>query len=101
MTAIHTVMEGHVWLPPDLQAALTEQLRQPTPVALTPRECDIVRHVALGLRNAEIAEQLSISEGTVKTHLNNIFQKLGLRDRAELVLYAVRVGIIGVTERRR
>ncbi len=101
MTAIHTVMEGHVWLPPDLQTVIAEQLRQPTPVMLTLREREIVRHVALGLRNAEVAEKLSISEGTVKTHLNNIFQKLGLRDRAELVLYAVRVGIIGVTERRR
>ncbi len=101
MTAIHTVMEGHVWLPPDLQTVIAEQLRHPTPVMLTLREREVVRHVALGLRNAEVAEKLSISEGTVKTHLNNIFQKLGLRDRAELVLYAVRVGIIGVTERRR
>jgi DNA-binding NarL/FixJ family response regulator len=101
MTAIHTVMEGHVWLPPDFQAVIAEQLRQPTNLVLTRREREIVRHVALGLRNAEVAERLSISEGTVKTHLNNVFQKLGFRDRAELVLYAVRVGIIGVTERRR
>jgi len=95
------VMEGHVWLPPALQAEITARLREPTGVSLTRREREIVRHVALGLRNAEVAERLHVTEGTVKTHLNNIFQKLGLRDRVELVLYAVRMGIIGATERRR
>ncbi len=101
MTAIHAVMEGHVWLPPALQAEITAQLREPTGVSLTRREREIVRHVALGLRNAEVAGRLHVTEGTVKTHLNNIFQKLGLRDRVELALYAVRMGIIGATERRR
>jgi DNA-binding NarL/FixJ family response regulator len=101
MTAIHAVMEGHVWLPPALQAEITTRLREPTGVLLTRREREIVRHVALGLRNAEVAERLHVTEGTVKTHLNNIFQKLGLRDRVELALYAVRMGIIGATERRR
>jgi DNA-binding NarL/FixJ family response regulator len=101
MTAIHTVMEGHVWLPPALQAEMTARLREPTDVTLTRREREIVRHVALGSRNTEVAEKLQVTEGTVKTHLNNIFQKLGLRDRVELTLYAVRTGIIGVNERRR
>jgi DNA-binding NarL/FixJ family response regulator len=101
MTAIHTVMEGHVWLPPALQAEMTARLREPTGVTLTRREREIVRHVALGSRNTEVAEKLQVTEGTVKTHLNNIFQKLGLRDRVELTLYAVRTGIIGVNERRR
>ena len=50
-------------------------------VALTRREREIVRCVGVGLRNAEVAEKLGVSEGTVKTHLNNIFQKLGVRDR--------------------
>jgi DNA-binding NarL/FixJ family response regulator len=53
---------------------------------------EIARHVATGLRNAEIAERLSVAEGTIKTHLNNIFQKLGVRDRVELALYALREG---------
>jgi len=101
MTAIHTVMEGHVWLPPVLQAEMTARLREPAGVTLTRREREIVRHVALGLRNAEVAERLCVTEGTVKTHLNNIFQKLGLRDRVELALYAVRMGFIGASERRR
>jgi len=101
MTAIHTVMEGHVWLPPALQAEIAAGLREPANASLTRREREIVRHVALGLRNAEVATKLAVSEGTVKTHLNNIFQKLKLRDRVELALYAVRMGIIRANERPR
>jgi two-component system NarL family response regulator len=100
MTAVRTVVEGHVWLPPALQAEMAAVLREPVNAALTRREREIVRHVALGLRNAEVAAKLNIGEVTVKTHLNNIFQKLGVRDRVELALHAVRIGIIGVDERR-
>jgi DNA-binding NarL/FixJ family response regulator len=99
MDAIDAVAEGNVWIPPALQKHLTERLLEPPEEPLTPREREIVRHVALGLRNAEVAEKLSISEVTVKTHLNNIFQKLGLRGRTGLALYAIRMGIIGVEER--
>jgi NarL family two-component system response regulator LiaR len=98
MDAINSVSSGHVWLPPALLDNLQLWLRQPTEEPLTPREREIVRYVARGLRNAEVAERLSISEVTVKTHLNNIFQKLSLRDRTELALYAIRVGIIGVED---
>jgi DNA-binding NarL/FixJ family response regulator len=55
---------------------------------LTPRELEIVRMVAQGLRNKAIAERLSISEGTVKVHLHNIYEKLGVDGRLELVLCA-------------
>jgi two-component system nitrate/nitrite response regulator NarL len=55
-----------------------------------------VRYVAGGLRNAEVAERLAISESTVKSHLNNIFQKLGMRDRVELTHYAIRSGLVGL-----
>ena len=55
--------------------------------------------MALGLRNSEVAKKLYISERTVKAHLNNIFQKLGIRDRVELAIYAARVGLIGLHER--
>jgi len=101
MDAISAVAEGHVWLPPALQKHLTARLREPPEEEpLTPREREIVRYVALGMRNAEVAERLSISEVTVKTHLNNIFQKLRLRGRTALALYAIRVGIIGVQDQR-
>jgi two-component system, NarL family, response regulator len=98
MDAIHAVAAGEVWMPPTIQAQLTARLNQPPTDPLTPREREIVRLVALGLRNAEVAQRLSISEVTVKTHLNNVFQKLGLRDRVELALYAIREGIIQVHE---
>jgi len=100
MMAIGAVMDGHVWMPPALQAEMTAHLHEPHGVVLTRREHEIVRHVALGFRNAEVAQRLGITEVTVKTHLNNVFQKLGLRDRVELALYAVRTGIIGIHERR-
>jgi len=100
MTAIQAVMDGHVWMPPELQAEVTAQLRAPNTTLLTRREREIVRHVALGLRNAEVARRLDITEVTVKTHLNNVFQKLGLRDRVELARYAIQAGIVGVHERR-
>src|SRR5215472_1428989 len=101
MTAIHTVMEGHVWLPPELQSEMATRLREPAEPSLTRREREVVRHVAAGLRNAEVAERLGITEVTVKTHVNNVFQKLGLRDRVQLTLYAVREGLVGVGDRRR
>ena len=62
--------------------------------ALSRREEQVVRYIAMGLRNAEVARELSISEETVKTHLNRIFRKLGVRDRLELALYAARAGIV-------
>jgi DNA-binding NarL/FixJ family response regulator len=100
MMAIRSAMDGHVWMPPELQAEVTAQLRAPNTTVLTRREREIVRHVALGLRNAEVARRLGIGEVTVKTHLNNVFQKLGLHDRVELARYAIRTGIVGVNERR-
>jgi DNA-binding NarL/FixJ family response regulator len=60
---------------------------------LTPREIDIVRMIAQGLRNRAIAERLSISEGTVKVHLHNIYEKLGVSGRLELVLRAQERGL--------
>jgi DNA-binding NarL/FixJ family response regulator len=61
---------------------------------LTPREIEIVRMAATGLRNKQIAETLFISEGTVKIHLHNIYEKLGLSDRLELARYARDKGLI-------
>jgi DNA-binding NarL/FixJ family response regulator len=62
--------------------------------ALTPREIELVRMVAEGLRNKAIATRLSISEGTVKVHLHNIYEKLGVDGRLELTLVAQQKGLL-------
>jgi DNA-binding NarL/FixJ family response regulator len=61
---------------------------------LTPREIQIVRLVAEGRRNKAIADSVSISEATVKTHLHNIYEKLGVESRAELIIYCRKLGLI-------
>jgi DNA-binding NarL/FixJ family response regulator len=63
------------------------------PEGLTPREAEVLTHIAAGESNAEIAAALFVSEATVKTHVNHIFGKTGLRDRAQLVGYAFRNGL--------
>ena len=93
MEAIRAVAAGLVWMPPDLQAEIAAQWGATGTRQLTGRELEIVNYVAVGLRNAEIAGRLSITEPTVKTHLNNIFKKLELRDRVELAVYALRHGL--------
>src|SRR5262249_30910566 len=79
--AIRAVAEGSVWMPPTLQAEIAAQWGNSSVKHLTDREAQIVCFVAVGLRNAEIAARLAIAESTVKTHLNNVFQKLAIRDR--------------------
>jgi DNA-binding NarL/FixJ family response regulator len=99
MEAIRSVAAGNVWMPPSVQGELAARLRQPSLSPLSAREEEVMKLVALGLRNAEIARKLFISEQTVKSHLSNIFQKLEIQDRLELTVYAIRNGIIGVHER--
>jgi two-component system, NarL family, response regulator len=100
MMAVRSVAEGMVWMPPTVQTEFARQ-ESSSGKELTPRESEIVRYVASGLRNTEVAERLSITESTVKTHLNNIFQKLGVRDRLELTHYAIKTGMVAVLDRNR
>jgi two-component system NarL family response regulator len=100
MMAVRSVADGMVWMPPTVQTEFARQ-ESSTGKELTPRESEIVRYVASGLRNNEVAERLSITESTVKTHLNNIFQKLGVRDRLELTHYAIKTGLVAVLDRNR
>jgi DNA-binding NarL/FixJ family response regulator len=100
MMAVRSVADGMVWMPPTVQTEFARQ-ESSTGKELTPRETEIVRYVASGLRNNEVAERLSITESTVKTHLNNIFQKLGVRDRLELTHYAIKTGMVAVLDRNR
>ena len=66
----------------------------PTTDALTEREVEVLRLVAQGLPNADIAEKLVVSERTVRTHANHILDKLHLANRTQMALYAVREGIV-------
>ena len=84
LDAVRAVMEGNVWMPPALQARLAGSVRE------------VVRHVAMGRKNGDIARQLFISEETVKAHLSNVFGKLGVRDRVELALHALRAGLVAL-----
>lgn len=96
--AVEAVVAGSVWLPPSLQAALVSGDTAGPASALTGREREIVVCVARGMRNAEVGRALRISEATVKTHLNRVFHKLGVRDRVSLTRYAIREGLVEVQD---
>ncbi|MEV4292772.1 response regulator transcription factor [Nonomuraea bangladeshensis] len=97
--AIATVSGGQAHFDPEVQRRLAEEVaRRPhrpsdLPDGLTAREGEVLRLIAAGRSNAEIAAELVISAGTVKTHINNLFTKAGLRDRAQAVTYAYRHGL--------
>jgi len=106
LRAIRTVQAGEALLDPSVQRRLIERavgsassgaaepVRSPAyPDGLTQRETEVLREIAAGHSNREIAERLVISEATVKTHVNNIFAKANLRDRAQAVVYAVNHGL--------
>jgi len=89
--AIRQVHAGKKRIPGDVATRLAEHV---TDEALTPREVDVLKHVAGGNRNRDIADLLTISEETVKVHIKRIMEKLGAQDRTEAVTIAVRRGII-------
>lgn len=101
--AVRAVADGNAWLDPSVtsrvlavfRGAATTAPQTRAPVAsLTARELDVLRLVARGLSNAEVASRLVISEVTVKTHLGNILGKLGVRDRAAAIVYAFDAGLV-------
>jgi len=101
--AIDAVRGGDAQLDPSVQRRLVDALatgaqpsrrrRDDLPDGLTQREVEVLTLIAGGHSNAEIARELFISEATVKTHINNLFAKAGLRDRAQAVTYAYRKGL--------
>ena len=91
--AIRVVQSGKRLMPPEVAERLSEHFPQ---VALTPREIEVLQHVAKGLGNKEIGVRLGTAAGTVKMHLQNILSKLGASDRTHAVTLAIRRGIIHI-----
>jgi len=99
--AIKAAAAGQVQLTPQAAARLMHTVSTPTsPEALTERETEVLQLLARGESNKQIARGLHITEKTVKTHVSNIFSKLGVQSRIQAALYAVRVGLVspGMTE---
>jgi len=106
LSAIRTVRAGGVLIEPSLAGTVVTEYRRLSQSVepaqglsiLTEREIDIIRYVAAGMSNREIADKLSYSEKTVKNYLSNIFSKLGIRDRTQAAIYGLRQGLIPTEE---
>jgi len=92
--AIRAVHAGHVLLHPDVAAMLAAGQPDPGGVRLTARERQVLAGMAHGRSNREIARSLAVAEKTVKTHVSSVLAKLGVQDRTQAALYAVRTGLI-------
>ncbi|MFF4590616.1 response regulator [Streptomyces sp. NPDC001388] len=101
--AVRSVLSGDAGLSPSVQRRLLERLSAPEPEpavpaappdGLTTRETEVLTLIAEGLSNQEIARRLQVSTATVKTHINNMFTKTGLKDRAQAVRYAYGKGLV-------
>jgi DNA-binding NarL/FixJ family response regulator len=104
VAAIRLVRSGDALLAPSITRRLVERFAPRDPArppvhadlsALTPRELEVLRLLAGGLSNAELAQQLTLSEATVKTHVGRILTKLQLRDRVQAVVLAYQTGLAG------
>jgi DNA-binding NarL/FixJ family response regulator len=100
--AVRTVASGAAWLDPQVTprvlaiyrtTVLPQARKQERAAELTDREHDVLRLIAEGATNAEIADTLNVSSGTVKSHVGSVFTKLGARDRAAAIVYAYQHGI--------
>jgi DNA-binding NarL/FixJ family response regulator len=96
--AIKAAAAGQVQLSPEAAARLVREVRTPdvAPTTLTERETDVLRLIASGRANKEIAAELMIGEKTVKTHVSSILSKLGVQSRTQAALYAAQAGIVPI-----
>ncbi|MEU7002874.1 response regulator transcription factor [Nonomuraea sp. NPDC046570] len=88
--AVRSVHGGQVLLAPEAAEAMLAADPAPSPVPLTEREREVLKLIAAGHSNREIARRLTVAEKTVKTHVSNVLMKLGVQDRTQAALYAVR-----------
>jgi NarL family two-component system response regulator LiaR len=93
--AVRKASRGEALLAPSVAARLMQEVsgERPAPAGLTARELEVLRLIARGMSNKQIARELVVSEKTVKTHVSNILAKLHLADRTQAALYAVREGL--------
>jgi DNA-binding NarL/FixJ family response regulator len=100
--AIRLAREGEALLDPQIAGRVMEEVARPTPggdlASLTPREREVLELLGRGLSNRELADTLVVSEKTVKTHVSNILMKLGVHDRTQAALLAVRAGLVDAGE---
>ena len=97
--AIQAAAQGKVHLAPEAAARLMREVRAPeSPEALTEREADVLRLIARGKANKQIAEELYVTEKTVKAHVSRILAKLSVTSRTQAALYAVRAGLVSLDE---
>ena len=100
--AIRLVHDGEALLDPQIAGRVMDQVAHPSPSgdlgSLTPREREVLELLGRGLSNRELADTLVVSEKTVKTHVSNILMKLGVHDRTQAALLAVRAGLVDAGE---
>jgi DNA-binding NarL/FixJ family response regulator len=102
VASVRLIASGDALLAPSITRRLVERFARPSPAPfgsgalsdLTPRELEVLRLMARGLSNAEIADALVVSEATVKTHVAHLLPKLGLRDRVQAVVFAYESGLV-------
>jgi DNA-binding NarL/FixJ family response regulator len=105
--ALRQVLDNHAVIDPAVQHHVIDAIatlpaaqadQTPLPAGLTPREAEVLALIAAGLSNREIATHLTVSEGTVKSHVNHLLAKIGARDRAQAVTYAYQLGLAPLRE---
>jgi NarL family two-component system response regulator LiaR len=96
--AIRGAAEGRVQLASGFSGARTSRIRRAASEALTERETEVLKLLARGKSNRQIASELFVEEKTVKAHVSSILRKLGVQSRTQAALYAVRTGLVGLDE---
>ncbi|MBD2421838.1 response regulator transcription factor [Anabaena cylindrica FACHB-243] len=93
LNAIRKIHSGQKYVPPEVGAKLVQRMSNPE---LSNRELDVLRLIAQGMSNLDIGAALSIGESTVKSHVNRILSKLGVNDRTQAVIVAIKRGIVSL-----
>jgi two-component system, NarL family, response regulator len=93
LNAIRTIHSGQKYVPPEVGAKLVQRMSNPE---LSERELSVLRLMAQGMSNLEIGAALNIGESTVKSHVNRILSKLGVNDRTQAVIVAIKRGIVSL-----